>query len=342
MVRLLSIYFVCLVIVSCSSRHSATVNDEAGAVFADSIDVQWTYIAGDDMMPSVTDFIAGDTCLYLLGNAGGQWVHIYDAKTGSEIGSRVDRLSQIGELKDASHLSVDCESGDFGIFNQGMRERSLFRYSRDFDAICMYCLDSMFIVNDMRLIAPGCIVALSLVWENGNATGRQAINIIDVTDGIKVIDTFDDSSASIPKGLMQNLYVSPSGKKIARITPSGGILETYEIIDDCIKRISANDYFPLKVSDDGIAMIDHKSRYGFGHAAVTDDYIYIAFSESHVEGDPVTKVGIWDWNGKPVKKINTDKSVRHMAVAPDGCKLYCISYDQGARYAINYIDLSGI
>lgn len=74
-------------------------------------------------------------------------------KTGSEIGSRVDRLSQIGELKDASHLSVDA-SGDFGIFNQGMRERSLFRYSRDFDAICVYCLDSMFIVNDMRLIAP--------------------------------------------------------------------------------------------------------------------------------------------------------------------------------------------
>ncbi len=31
-----------------------------------------------------------------------------------------------------------------------------------------------------------------------------------------------------------------------------------------------------------------------------------------------------------------------MAVAPDGCKLYCISYAQGARYAINYIDLSGI
>lgn len=339
MVRFFSVFALCLLVASCVGRKDAHESEATGTLFPDSAEVKWTYVAGDDRMPRPDDFLVRDSCVYLLGNAGGRWVHVYDAETGAELGSYVDRVSHVGEMNAASRLSVDPAGGDFGLFNQGILDRYMIRYSPDFKAKNLYVVNSLRTVNEMMLISTDRMIVLSPVFENGDATGRQSINLIDVTDDMKMVGIFDEVPSRIPRGLSQTLAVSPSGRKVALTTSKGGFLETFEIVGDSIRRISVNNFFPVEVSEDGIAKVDHKSRYGFNCVAASDDFIYAAFSESHTEGDPVTDVGVWDWNGNPVMKMKTDKSISYMSVTPDGKRLYCIGYAQGARFSINYIDL---
>lgn len=317
-------------------NQSETLN---GIQFPDSVEVKWTYLMGEDRVPGFCRFLAGDSSLYVLGNMGGQWVHEFNANTGEEIGSYVNRVSHVGELSKAFSLSADRAREHFGIFNCGIYDRYLISFSRDFEPEQLYNPDSLFAVNDMLMLSPDRVVTLSLVKEGEEFTGRQAINILDIKDGMRVLDTFDESPSSIPRGISRELSVSPSGRKLATVTPKAGYLEMFDLSGDSVSRTFINNYFPLEIDEMGVAQVNHRSPYGFRSVAASDDYVYAAYSTSDAEQDPVMTVGVWKWDGTPVKKMSTDRNVCTLAVAPDGSRLYCIAYAQGGGYQINYIDL---
>ncbi len=331
---------VCLLFVACAGRNgSGGEMSDSGLHFPDSMDVKWTYVTGDDMMPNPRCFAVDDSCVYVLGDAGGRSLFVYNITTGEEMGSYIDRRSHIGELTNPYGLSIDRSTGDFGVFNLGMTDRFLVRYSPEYEPKALYRVDSVFPINDIVLAPDDRVIAVSLVYENGEPTGRQAVSLLDVADGVTLIGSCDELLPVIPKGLGREISVSGSGKRVASIIRNSGFLETYEITGDSISRTSHNNYFPIEVSDDGIAHVNHNIQYGFRCVAVSDDYVYAVYSESKVEGDPVTTVGVWDWNGNPVKKIKTDKNVSDICVSPDGSRLYCTSKFRSSICTINYIDL---
>ena len=342
MVRFITALCVGFLLVGCGGRKAATEEASETGLFADSVEVQWTYLAGDDRMPSGWCILADDSCVYLLGDAGGQWVHAYNAVTGAEEGSYVRRRSHVGDLANATELSRDPKTGDFGVFHQGVYERYLIRFTPNFEPICMYNVDSLFSVNDMMLVAPNRMIVSSIVFENGKAAGRTDLKLLDISNGISVISTYDTVPNPIPGGVRNKLSLAPSGEKMATVAESAGILQTFSIENDSIIRLSIHDFFPIEVSEDGIAKVNRKCPYGFGCVAASDDYVYATYSDSHVEGERATTIGVWDWNGNPVRKMKVNLSVRCMTVSPDGKRLYGLSYAKGAGLSIEYIDLEAV
>ena len=152
-----------------------------------------------------------------------------------------------------------------------MTDRFLVRYSPEYEPKALYRVDSVFPINDIVLAPDDHVIAVSLVYENGEPTGRQAVSLLDVADGVTLIGSCDELLPVIPKGLGREISVSGSGKRVASIIRNSGILETYEITGDSISRTSHNNYFPIEVSDDGIAHVNHNIQYGFRCIAASDD-----------------------------------------------------------------------
>lgn len=339
MVRLFSTLCLGILLVGCSGRKLVTEESDAKGLFADSVDVQWTYLAGDNKMPSGSCILVADSCVYLLGEAGGQWVRAYNVGTGAEEGTYVRRRLPVGDLLNATQLSKDPKTGDFGVFNQGIYDRYIIRFTPDFEPVCMYNVDSLFPVNDMMLVAPNRMIVTSTVLENGKATGRTALNLLDISDGISVISTYDEVPSPTPRGIRNKLAVAPSAKKVAMVSVRAGILQTFSFENDSITRLSINNFFPIEVTDDGIGIVNRRSSYGFGCVAASDEYVYATYSESHAEGVPATTIGVWDWKGNPVRKMKVNLRVKYMTVSPDGKRLYGLLSTKGAGYSIEYIEL---
>jgi hypothetical protein len=57
----------------------------------------------------------------------------------------------------------------------------------------------------------------------------------------------------------------------------------------------------------------------------TDEYIYLVYDPNLIGGEPSLKLEIWvfDWEGNPVKKIQTDRDTPCIYVADDNRTVYC-------------------
>ena len=307
--------------------------------FTDSVDMEWSYLVGGACVPGAGELTVVDSSLYILANMGGQWVHEYNVNTGEETGSYVNRVSHVGELNQATTLSVDNSGRRFGIFNSGIYDRYMVSFNSNFEPEYMFNTDSLFIVNDILLLPSNRILSLSLVKEGDEFTGRTAISILDVKDGMRVLSTFDEAPSSIPLGLRRKLSASPSGKNLVSITPTGGYLEMFSLTGDSVVRTSISNYFPLEIDEQGIAHTEKGSKYGLRCATASDDHVYVAYCVSKEQGVHVSTVGVWNWDGTTVRKLNTDKDILSIAVTPDDSRLYCVSHAPGAGFIIYYMNL---
>lgn len=334
-------------LVSCTSKKNVDSGKTAGVEFPDSVNISWNYLAGDGYVPTAFEDIAiNDSCIYILGLNYGHWIHIFDARTGAYMGMRVTRGGDEGQLENASRLRIVKGRQEFSIYDYKYNYRQDVKYySKDFEFERTFNVDSLF-RNDHGIydLSHGrALVAAPVFGKNGRATGRIAQHLIDVNTK-RVLSTYDGKEPfdTIRASIYRVYSIAPSLDRVATVQNYGGALEIYRISGDSICRTFVKNYFPVDyIYYEGREFpdINREIQYGFRWVAATDDYIYASYCDSKEVQPLVTTIGVWDWDGNPVKKIKTDRNIWNMAASPDGRRLYCISPVAGTSPQLCYIDL---
>ena len=63
---------------------------------------------------------------------------------------------------------------------------------------------------------------------------------------------------------------------------------------------------------------------GFTSLTADNDYLYGSYSGTK-DGNGITRIGIWKWDGSPVKLIETDAQILKIALSEDSKTLYAIT-----------------
>lgn len=76
-----------------------------------------------------------------------------------------------------------------------------------------------------------------------------------------------------------------------------------------------------------------ETRYAFVKAKATNKYIYLLYSGNNHQGDHLyygKSIYVYDWDGKPVEKINLSGYILDFAVKSDDSLIY--TYNPGTKY----------
>lgn len=90
-------------------------------------------------------------------------------------------------------------------------------------------------------------------------------------------------------------------------------------------------------SNDGKDLItrNEKSRYAFTQVMSTDKFIYVLYSGNNMSDqniDYAKSIFVYDWNGKPIKRLNLGRYVTGFTVSGDDKSVY--AYDVVSKYIV--------
>ncbi len=334
-----SLLFICSVLPSCRNNMTYDSEHTQNICFPDTIEVNWTYLSRENIIPFSKDCIINDSTIYLLGEANGKWLHLYNTKTGNLEASHISRGSEFGELTNGISITKNHANGNISIFNGALYNRALITYGPDYSPISQYGGDSI-LFNCMSPVSDNRILAIGPVKHGDTWTGRNAFYLLE-SKRLKKLSVFDDSTyMTSPRGIIKKFSLSPSGKMFASIAIKGGIFELFKISNDSLIRTFTRDYFPLEINDDKSVKPIKGANYGFRAIATTDHYVYALFSDSKAEADPVMDIGIWTWDGKPVKMLKTNLNVALIAPSEDDSHIYCVAYMQNGDMQLCYLEIN--
>ena len=171
----------------------------------------------------------------------------------------------------------------------------------------------------------------------------RGFSIVDAKSD-KVISTYDsipDVFKDNPMMLMaqENLSVAPDGVHFVSVTGLGGTIETFEVKDGNIHPLYSSVVFPLDFVDvNGMKQIVPDPILGFFSVCAADDYWLASYAGTKMTRI-FTKIGIWDWKGKPIRGIKTDKLIMKLAISPDGRQLYGLLMEDDGSFSFGTINL---
>lgn len=96
------------------------------------------------------------------------------------------------------------------------------------------------------------------------------------------------------------------------------------------------EFIPFKPDDNkDLIQRNEKSRYAFVRPMATDKFIYVLYSGNNMSSphiDYSKTLYVYDWNGKPIKKVNFDRYVSGFTVSNDNKTLY--AYDVISKFIV--------
>jgi hypothetical protein len=97
------------------------------------------------------------------------------------------------------------------------------------------------------------------------------------------------------------------------------------------------DFLPTKASGKDVMGATPDTKYGYLSGAVTDQYIYLLYGGKKMLGGPLSffskNIFVYDWEGKPVCKIELDREVNCFAISSNGNMLY--TFDRTTGYIVS-------
>lgn len=179
----------------------------------------------------------------------------------------------------------------------------------------------------------------------GNSNTGSKVQMIDLETGevTREFGEFENIPDEMPTEVLKQVYQSfvfakPTGDKFALIYRFTDAIELFDLssgenlvihgpekieIAYNIARVGENQSFMERTNE---------TRQAFMGGAVTDRYIYALYSGGLIKGS-ASQLGkhiyVYDWAGKPVKKINLDTEILSFAVASDDKTIYAFDTDAG-------------
>lgn len=311
---------------------SRPVKDYGSLDFPQNVDIDWELHLSETAIPQPREMLVKDSCLYILGQSGHKWLHIFNQEDLSYLCSVIADGNLESNIKNGHSLNFDSSNQTFNIFDSNYN--TLKSYSEDYAYQATACYDSLFkTVNGIYLISPTVTLVDAPVFYDNKAAGHSGIYSINSLNGSIISEHYDypkDSIIDLNKHLIFKTF-SFSNDKFAVMYPESWRFSLFNLTDNGnINLICDNDYT--------YTMAETDAPTGFRSIDCTDEFIYISFLES-ASDKRAYKIGVWDWNGRPIKAITTDKDIVNFTVSPDDSDIYGIVNDTEYSYQLAHIKL---
>lgn len=288
------------------------------------------------------NFIASDSGLYIHDKDGknNKIVHFYNFQKQELTESFIGKGS--GLYESFSPKSASLKNGHFMLFDFTMNkviDKNLI--SGEFKEIKLpNHFDKIKILNNDYLIGSGSWESIKKFQVLNRSNGELAEEFGDFT---KFPENLNPEE--VRKYFQFSMDINPNELLVASAYRWHDCIEIFNIQTKesfSIKGPFQIDNFDaLLVNQSGELIFDRgpEVQHCFISISVSNNYIYVLFSgKKEKEGNAFfgKEVFIYDWNGKPIKKIILDREVMTISVSPDDKKLYAFDIDTSE---VLYIDL---
>lgn len=234
--------------------------------------------------------------------ADSKWIHIYDKTTGNLLKSSLTMGRGPGESIGSIEFTINKGTGDTYVFDKQSKKLLTFQI----DSIIADRVDIEETANDYNdlkaLYTVGDGIEIHEKYQDGNA--RYSL----IRNG-SLKSTYNDYPVEDPD-LAFRLYndhrwsVSPDNKKMAVGTLSGAILEGFDLSDGTIHPLWTHYYVEPLYNTTTRTLDYDKNGIGFADVYATDELIYTSYGGN--KDYSFKNIAIFDWNGAPLKRIETD------------------------------------
>lgn len=293
--------------------------------FPETVNCQWTNIDNDGIYPNSVKIAVGDSSVFAIGLLDGKWLHEYSIETGMPIGHSLlpgqgpDDLLGGSSLRivDDQKIVYDLGNNAIKIFDADSRLVSAIP-TADHNAVweAWWLNDSTFLT-----CAP-------YVYNDKMARGIYLNKYNPISKSSETIFAYEDMPEALkdkPEVLCHQFtsIISPDGKHFATATTIGGVLEIFDIESDRLIPVAGEYLFNVEHDNEGW-VIEDGLEFGFSTLAADNEYLYGVYSGTNDTKD-FTRIGVWKWDGTPVKLIETDAVILAMALRTDDNTLYAIT-----------------
>lgn len=315
---------------------------ETSCLFTKVDSIQWSILETDAILPIANDMVATDSLVYLLGLLDNKWIHSYSCDTGHHIGDYINQGNGPEDLINAFDMTVKTDS-ILSIFDINEQRMKLFD------------IESLKLTKSVKLSKHLYTIWSAYSLENGNFlvkcpskkeddTMVRSFSIIN-GNNFEVESTYDNLTKEFedePLSLLvqADLSISPDCKYFVSVTTLGGSYEIFNIENNKIDLINSELIYPVQFrEDEGIKQLSTDQIIGFTSVTSTNKFWIAAYSGTNREED-AKKIGIWNWNGDPIKGFITDKIILKLAMLPDLNILYGLLVNEEGDIVIGKINLN--
>jgi len=175
----------------------------------------------------------------------------------------------------------------------------------------------------------------------GHLQSTYKINEIDMKSNNEVnrFGMFSTLPEKMPIDAVKDAYLSyiysrPSGGKLVLPYRYTDIFEIYDQKEQIWLAIQGPHFFDVDFEvrttsrGNNYMQKTKKTKRAYINGAVTEKYIYLIYSGNTRDNDWTSSkfIFVFDWNGKPIKKIYLDRSISKLTVSKDDKTIY--SYDE--------------
>lgn len=147
---------------------------------------------------------------------------------------------------------------------------------------------------------------------------------------------------AVKQAAQAHIFTRPSGNRYLLAYRFTDVLEIYDKNDSLYKTVQGPDTFDLEFdaqkTQNGYMMFETKNtRCSYVGGYSTDAYTYLIYSGLSADKgrDSGHILHVFDWSGKPVKKMNLDVNVNSIAVSDNDKNLYAYDYSNGFIVSAN-------
>ena len=139
--------------------------------------------------------------------------------------------------------------------------------------------------------------------------------------------------------MQSDLAIAPDGKHFVSVTTRGGTIEIFSIKGNDIKETFSAMPFPVEfIEINGMKQLDANTVLGFISAAADNDFWVASYCGTNKDDD-ANKIGIWNWNGQPLKGLITNRMILNLALDHDSKILYGLLADEEGEFSLGMINL---
>lgn len=314
------------IISGCDNKEQTSHNDCMD--FPEQVSRNWELLTNSEtIIPRPAGIVCDSNSIDVLGLFSEKWVHKYDISTGTETGDIIIAGQGPKDCIDA----VSIRLTDYG--------RTIDLYDYVARKIKRYGLDGSFI-NEKSF--PDELKGIWNAWslsENRillayprkkDSEFRRAYVILEADSIVGQYDMLSEEFQENPEIInLQSVYsLAPDGKHLAYATVQGGILEFFSIDGNNIALTFSKIVFPVEYEDDGNnRKLKDGYPIGFTSICATDSLVYAPYSGTKNEKE-ATKIGVWKWDGTPVKRIDTDAMILKLTVNGDKITAIVVKNDE--------------
>lgn len=309
-----------LVLALGACRQSA-VSQKSSLDFPDTLNVSWSVIENQDIVPYCDNILIKDSTILLSGKLDGHYIHRYTQNDGTLLDSHIT----IGQGPDEVIFPFCTSIFDDTLTLYDMRAKRVKMFDSDFKCVRSISTAEQTPVHEAwPLGADRMLLKVPLKTDDGKwYAGWRIVDLSNPTKIFASYDTIPDCVKRNPEALgvlITQTALSPDRRHFATGTTNGCVFQTFDISSDRFIPIISEYLFPIKFDKIGNG-IPGTSFTGFTALCASNTCLYGAFAGSPDSND-ANKIGVWSWDGVPRLLIQTDSRILNLAISESGNELF--------------------